>query len=412
MLLLYRLSILLYHFLIWLISPFHQRARTFSKERKDVFKELEEEFVQPVDHLAWFHAASLGEFEQAKPVIERLKSEMPEMKVLVTFFSPAGYQVVKSNPLLDYVHYLPEDSPQNAKRFLQIAKPKVAVFVKYELWYFFLTELKKADVPTLLISGIFRKNQLYFHPLGRFYKRAFDSFTHFYLQDDYSSVLLRKLGYRNWTITGDTRFDRVIEIAQTMYEFPALEAFCKGDKKVLILGSVWASDMEHLWELFTEYEKEFKFIIAPHQIDEQSLSIFNSLENTIKYSQLKSQAFDANILIIDEFGTLSKLYRFGDLVIVGGAFRGTLHNTLEPAVYGVPVFFGSHPNNEKFVEARELQTVGGGFTFEDYNDLRIQLDQMLRNKRMYEIACVASAEFVQSRAGASKKIMARMKEVL
>ncbi len=412
MLFLYRLSVGLYHFLIWVISPFHQRARTFSRERNRVFKELEEEFDRPVDHLAWFHAASLGEFEQARPVIERLKNEMPQIKVLVTFFSPAGYQVVKNNDSLDFVHYLPEDSPQNARRFIRLVRPKVAVFVKYELWYFFLTELKRTGVPTLLISGIFRKNQLYFHPLGTFYKKAFDSFAHFYLQDDYSSVLLRKLGYRNWTITGDTRFDRVIEIAQTHYEFPKLDAFCEGGKKIMVLGSVWLSDMEHLWEIFDHYSNDFKFIVAPHQLDSKSLKPFLELPRSVKYSQLEMTNPDVSIMIIDQFGMLSKIYRFADIAIVGGAFRGTLHNTLEPAVYGVPVFFGSHPNNEKFVEARELQTVGGGFTFENYNDLKDQLDQMIENQQMYEIACVASSEFVKSRAGAASKVASRMKEVL
>jgi 3-deoxy-D-manno-octulosonic-acid transferase len=412
MLFLYRISVGLYHFLIWLIAPFNHRAKTFSQERSKVFNELEREFSDPIDHVAWFHAASLGEFEQAKPVIERLKSDMPYMKVLVTFFSPAGYQVVKKNELLDFVHYLPEDSPTNAHKFIKLVRPKVAVFVKYELWYFFLTELKRTGVSTLLISGIFRKNQLYFHPLGAFYKKAFDSFAHFYLQDDYSSVLLRKLGYRNWTITGDTRFDRVIEISNSDCEFPILDAFCNGEKKVMILGSVWLSDMEHLWSIFNDYSDHFKFIVAPHNLDSKALKPFLELPRSVKYSQVESINPDDNIMIVDQFGILSKIYRFAHITIVGGAFRGTLHNTLEPAVYGLPVFFGSHPNNEKFVEARELQTVGGGFTFENYNDLKVQLDQMIENQRMYEIACVASSEFVKSRSGAASKVASRMKEVL
>lgn len=412
MLLLYRLSVGLYHFLIWLIAPFHHRAKTFSMERSNVFNELEQEFADPIDHVAWFHAASLGEFEQAWPVIERLKTDMPHMKVLVTFFSPAGYQVVKEHALLDFVHYLPDDSPGNARRFIKLVRPKVAVFVKYELWYYFLTELKRVGVATLLISGIFRRNQLYFHPLGAFYKKAFDSFTHFYLQDDYSSVLLRKLGYRNWTITGDTRFDRVIEIANSDQSFPIMDAFCDTGKKIMVLGSVWLSDMEHMWQLFDDYSEHFKFIVAPHQLDSKSMLQFSRLKNAAKYSDGKLVNSTDNIMLIDQFGILSKIYRYADISIVGGAFRGTLHNTLEPAVYGVPVFFGSHPNNEKFVEARELQTVGGGFTFENYEDLKVQLDQMIENQRMYEIACVASAEFVKSRAGAAEKIATRMTEVI
>lgn len=410
MLVLYRLSIFFYHFLIDGLALFHSRARQFSHERKDVFRELENEFREHQDHVVWFHAASLGEYEQARPVIERLKAEQPETKVLLTFFSPSGYQVVKNQKSLDFVHYLPEDSPANACRFIALVKPKLAVFVKYELWYFFLTELKTANIPVLLISGIFRKNQMYFHPAGKFYLPAFQSITHYFLQDEYSSVMLRKLGISNYTISGDTRFDRVLEIADGQADFPVLEKFKGEANRLIILGSVWSSDMEHLWPLLRDYQDQIKFVIAPHEVNTNGLKEFENIDGAVFYSRVSaSDLNDKKILVIDEMGVLSRMYRYADLAIVGGAFRGTLHNTLEPAVYGIPVLFGRHANNEKFVEAVELQNAKGAFTFENYLQLKDIMDELLTDQHKYKAACDASRKFVQSRGGASDKIFGMIK---
>jgi len=405
MLLLYYLSLWLYTVLIRLLAPWNQRAKLFLRERQQIFERLERDLKTRDGQLIWFHGASLGEFEQARPVMERLRKEKPEVKLLLTFFSPSGYLHCKDKAPVDYVHYLPMDSPTNAERFLKIVQPDLAVFVKYDFWYYYLTNLKSQNIPTLLISGIFRPNQFYFKPIGKFFLPALKSITHYFLQNEASGELLLKTGIDNFTVAGDTRFDRVLEIAQNSEPLPLIESF-KQEAKIMVLGSVWPSDMEHLWSLVKAQKPDWKFIIAPHHVDEVSIKPYTELSGSICYSKIEGQDLAKHrVLIIDSMGLLSRVYRYADIAIVGGAFRGALHNVLEPAVYGIPVFYGAHPSNQKFVEANELQNAGGGFTFENFPQLEVQLDFLLNDGSAYDKAAEASRKYVQSHSGATDKVV-------
>lgn len=412
MLFLYQLSVWLYAAVVYVLSPFKTRAGEFVGARKGNFARIATDFEKVEGKCVWFHAASLGEYEQARPLIHLLKTDKPDVRVLVTFFSPSGYTLGKKNQEIDHVHFLPIDSKANARRFMDLVKPQLAIFVKYELWYFFLTELKERSVPSYLISGIFRKNQMYFHSMGRFYRPALASISHYFVQDQSSGQLLDQIGISNWSISGDTRFDRVLRIASERVDFPKLETFVQ-NKKVIILGSVWPVDMEVITPVLLEYIKEYKFIIAPHNVDQETLRQLDQLPNTICYSQAEIEKLkDAGILIIDQKGILSRIYRYAKLAIVGGAFRDTLHNTLEPAVYGIPVLFGYSESNQKFIEAVELERCGGGFSFTNGTELKKLLNRLLTDENNYAKACEASRVFVASRSGAAEKIYAEIKNLI
>lgn len=402
----------MYAAMVYLLSPFKSRAGEFVGARKGNFSRITSDFSNTQGKCVWFHAASLGEYEQARPLIHLIKSERPDVRILVTFFSPSGYALGKKNEEIDHVHFLPIDSKVNAMRFLDLVKPDLAIFVKYELWYFFLKELRNRTIPCYLISGIFRKSQMYFHVMGRFYRPVLASISHYFVQDQSSGELLSQIGLNNWSISGDTRFDRVLRIASELMDFPRMEAFVQ-NKKVIILGSVWPVDMEVITPVLLEYIKEYKFVIAPHNVDQETLRQLDQLPNTIFYSEEdESKIKDAGILIINQKGILSKIYRFAHLAIVGGAFRDTLHNTLEPAVYGIPVLFGYSESNQKFIEAVELERCGGGFSFTNGTELRKLLEKLLKNEDSYQKACEASRVFVASRSGAAQKIYNEIKHLI
>ena len=413
MLIFYRIALLVYWLTIRLISPFHRKARLFSKGRKDWKRNLENIFSKNHLPVIWIHAASLGEFEQGRPIMESLKKQQPDYKILLTFFSPSGFEIRKKYEYADWIIYMPIDFPSNAHFFVKTVNPKLTIFIKYEYWYYFLRELNRKKKSILVISTRFRKNQLFFHPLGGFYRQALQWIDFFFLQDENSKYLVEKIGIKQTKIAGDTRFDRVIKIANEIGELEIINKF-KDQERVVVIGSSWNSDMVHLNPFIQQFSKNFKFIIAPHNINEKEINTLrNKLQDTILYSELKSEMVNlsARVLIIDNMGMLSSIYRYADFAIIGGAFRGALHNTLEAAVYGIPILFGSHPKNQKFKEAIDLINIGGAFTFSDTQNL-IRTVEALLLKPQYERACEVAGTYVQHKSGATEKIMNYINKIL
>jgi len=412
MLVLYRLSVWFYSFVIKALSPFHEKAKKFSEGRTDWKSKLSKAFEGNSSPVVWFHAASLGEFEQGRPVIEDLKNKRADAKILLTFFSPSGYDIKKDYEYADWVFYLPIDSPSNARYFIDTVKPTMAVFIKYEFWYYFLRTLKKKEIPIFMVSTIFRENQLFFHwAAGRFYQRVLKTFHHFFVQDEKSLHLISPIIGDKVTVSGDTRFDRVLAIAEDAGAIDEIEKF-KKQNKLMVLGSTWPSDMVYLLPLIDKYRDEMKFVIAPHNIDEPTLkSLQSQLVNSVRFSNSENSE-NAQILIIDNMGMLSSIYQYADFTFIGGAFRGALHNTLEAAVYGIPVIYGEHENNQKFMEAIELVEHGGGFTFSTSEELILKFDKIYTDKSAYYDMSTAASEFVQARSGATKLVMGQILKLL
>lgn len=396
---------LIYQSFIWLASKFNNnKATLFLSGRENVFALLEQKRL-PGEHYVWFHAASLGEFEQGRPIMESLKNSHPEFKILLTFFSPSGYEVRKDYQGADIICYLPMDMSWNVKRFLDIVQPDCAIFIKYEFWMNYLLELKKRQIKTYIVSAIFRESQLFFRSYGGFYRRLLKSFTHLFVQNDESVRLLHSIGFDNVTKVGDTRFDRVADIAAKSKDLPIVQAF-KSDAKVLIAGSSWPNDENILLPYFNQ-NLSLKLIIAPHEIDEGHLqSIISQLKRPyIRYSQATIENVkEADCLIIDCFGLLSSIYRYGEIAYIGGGFGVGIHNILEAAVYGIPVIFG--PNFRKFQEAVDLQQKGGAFVIENYESFSQIMSEFLEeNSSLYSSACKVSNDYSQSNKGATSKVV-------
>ena len=373
------------------------------KKTFDVLKEK----VDPEAKYVWFHAASLGEFEQGRPIMEHFRSEHPEYKILLTFFSPSGYEVRKNYEGADIVCYLPLDTPGNAKRFIKLVNPAMAFFIKYEFWWNYLRILQKNNIPVYSVSSIFREEQIFFKWYGNDYKHVLDCFNHFYVQNEVSRNLLAGLGLNNVTITGDTRFDRVIDIKNEAKQLPIVEAF-RGNSKVFIAGSSWAPDEDIFIKFFNEH-RDWKLIIAPHVVNDDHIKqILDKLDRkTVRYTQTnEEEARVAECLIIDCYGMLSSIYNYGDVSYVGGGFGVGIHNVLEAAVWGMPVIFG--PNNQRFQEAQELKAADGGFEIKGYDDFdRIMKGFMNDEKHLADCSNKAAA-YVQSRSGATNKILSSL----
>ncbi|MGL4332897.1 MAG: 3-deoxy-D-manno-octulosonic acid transferase, partial [Bacteroidales bacterium] len=351
---------------IKLLACFKEKERKLAEGQKNVFSCLEEKIDNNASYI-WFHASSLGEFEQGRPMIEKIKKEHPEYRIILTFFSPSGYEVRKNYPLADIICYLPFDTKSNVERFLNLVKPKMAIFIKYEFWLNYLQGLHKRNIPTYIISAIFRPQQLFFKPHGGWYRKMLGYFNHIYLQDENSKQLLESIGINNVTICGDTRFDRVIEVQQQAKEIPLAESFAK-DQNILIAGSSWPKDEEIFIPYFNQ-NREIKLIIAPHEIHESHLKDIESrLERpSIRFSKATPENIaSADCLIMDCFGMLSSVYRYGNVAYIGGGFGAGIHNILEAAVYGMPVIWG--PNFAKFREAKGLIESGGGFSIADKDE--------------------------------------------
>lgn len=359
----------------------------------------------------WFHASSLGEFEQGRPMIEKIKAEHPEYKILLTFFSPSGYEVRKNYNGADVICYLPFDTPYRVKKFLNLANPSIAVFIKYEFWGNYLQELKHRNIPVYIISSIFRRDQLFFQWFGYPYRKMLYCFTHLFVQDDRSAALLKEFGITNVTVTGDTRFDRVLDVRNQARELSPVEHFvCEGGKEkrlTLVAGSSWPQDEEILIPYFNEHP-EMKLIIAPHEIHREHLMYIESLlkRPSVRLSDVfhdQSLAEGKDCLIVDSFGLLSSIYRYGTIAYIGGGFGAGIHNTLEAAVYGIPVLFG--PKYHKFKEAKDLIKVGGGFSVSDKQSFCEKMDELLTYHEVLEAAGESAGQFVNGNAGATDKIL-------
>ena len=359
----------------------------------------------------WFHASSLGEFEQGRPMMEKIKAEHPEYKILLTFFSPSGYEVRKNYNGADVICYLPFDTPYRVKKFLNLANPSIAVFIKYEFWGNYLQELKHRNIPVYIISSIFRRDQLFFQWFGYPYRKMLYCFTHLFVQDDRSAALLKEFGITNVTVTGDTRFDRVLDVRNQARELSPVEHFvCEGGKEkrlTLVAGSSWPQDEEILIPYFNEHP-EMKLIIAPHEIHREHLMYIESLlkRPSVRLSDVfhdQSLAEGKDCLIVDSFGLLSSIYRYGTIAYIGGGFGAGIHNTLEAAVYGIPVLFG--PKYHKFKEAKDLIKVGGGFSVSDKQSFCEKMDELLTYHEVLEAAGESAGQFVNGNAGATDKIL-------
>ena len=400
----YNLIIYFYLLGVAIYSRFNEKVRKMWRGEREAFRVLKEK-VDPEAKYVWFHAASLGEFEQGRPLMERLRQEHPEYKILLTFFSPSGYEVRKNYEGADIICYLPLDTPVNAIRFLRLVRPVMAFFIKYEFWYNYLHILKHRHVPVYSVSSIFRPDQVFFKWYGRQYGRVLNCFTHFFVQNEVSKQLLEKIHITEVSVVGDTRFDRVLQIKEAAKQLSVVEAF-KQDYKVFVAGSSWPPDEEIFIRYFNEH-KDWKLIIAPHVIGEDHLTQIESLlegRKVVRYKDsTEEQVKDADVLIINCFGLLSSIYHYGDIAYVGGGFGVGIHNVLEAAVWDVPVFFG--PNNQKFQEAQGLKAAGGGFDFKTYEEFAARMDRFLTDADERKTAGDAAGKFVQSLAGATEKVL-------
>lgn len=406
--LLYSISLFFYRLILHLLSPFVAKAKLMIIGRKNVFEKLEEALQGNTSPLVWFHAASLGEFEQARPVIEAYRKKHPQHKVLLTFFSPSGYEIKKDYAHADYVFYLPFDSQKNAQKFLTITKPKLAFFVKYEFWHYYINACKKQNVPVISFSTILRPNQHFFKWYGKFYRNILHNVSAFFVQNQETHDLLKSIDIES-IIAGDTRCDRVLQIATEAEEFPLLQSFV-GKEKVVIVGSAWPEDMEILIPFINKYS-EYKYIIAPHEIDVNSI---NAERKTIRaksalYSELTNNS-DAKIVYIDCIGLLSKLYKYADVAYIGGAFGSGLHNVLEPATFGKPVLFGR--KFQKFQEAKDLVKLDGAFSVENQQELEIELQHLLTDNVYWKRKSSICGDYVKNQAGASDKIIKYIETLL
>ena len=403
----YLFFIRLYPLVVQLVGLSNAKARLWVAGRKDIFKKLNGVFTGNQQPVVWMHCASLGEFEQGKPVLEKLRNENPAAKILLTFFSPSGYEIRKDYKGADWIFYLPMDSPSNAKRFLDLVQPQLIVFVKYEFWYYYLTEAKQRAIPLLLVSGIFRDKQSFFKWYGGFYRQMLYCFTHFFVQNNHSAQLLASIGIRaNVTISGDTRFDRVIDIATHFTPISLIEQFI-GNHPVIVAGSTWTDDDEEL-DHYANTHPGTRFIIAPHDIGESRIKECLALyRNAVLFSELIKTGVTEeknHILIIDNIGLLSRLYHYATVCYVGGGFGNDgVHNVLEAAVYNKPVVIG--PVYEKFVEAIGLVEAGGAFSIENALELEQTCDQLMEQGEYYQEACTNAGRFVQEYAGATSAVM-------
>ncbi len=406
MTILYLFGIRIFYILVTVASLFNPKAKLWIKGRKKIFKELSKK-IHSNDKIAWFHCASLGEFEQGRPVIESFRQKYPDYKILLTFYSPSGYEIRKNYEKADFIFYLPLDTPRNAKRFLNIVNPEFVFFIKYEFWYFFLHEIWKRKIPLYLVSGIFRKNQRFFKKYAVKSRKMLAWFTHFFVQNEESKNLLNTIYINNVTVTGDTRFDRVFAITQQSKDLPLIEKFVKNNL-VIVAGSTWKPDEDILIKYFNESDIRFKVIIAPHEIHKENINrIIKSVSKekiVMKFSEANEEnVSNADVLIIDSIGLLSSIYKYGQIAYIGGGFGKGIHNILEAATFGMPIIFG--PVYEKFREAVDLKKLGGACLISNSEELKSKFDFLIENKGNITLAGKISEKYVNERKGATSKIL-------
>lgn len=412
------------YFVLWgiaIASLFNEKVRKMWRGEREAFKILKQK-VDPNAKYIWFHAASLGEFEQGRPLMERIRKDYPQYKILLTFYSPSGYEVRKNYEGADIICYMPVDTRLNAIRFLRLVRPVMAFFIKYEFWSNFLHILKHRNIPTYSVSSIFREDQVFFKWYGRSYAGVLKCFTRFFVQNEESKRLLEGIGITAVDVVGDTRFDRVLQIKEAAKQLPICEAFRTGvassqsadvphhDFKVFVAGSSWPPD-ENIFIPFFNEHKDWRLLIAPHVIAEEHLKLILSLikdKKVVRYTQTTpEEAAEADVLIIDCFGLLSSMYNYGDVAYIGGGFGVGIHNTLEAAVWNMPVIFG--PNNKKFQEAQGLLKSGGGFEINTYEDFSGLMSSLMNDEVFLNLAGDKAGAFVAHLAGATDKVLASVK---
>ncbi|NDW08626.1 3-deoxy-D-manno-octulosonic acid transferase [Dysgonomonas sp. 520] len=405
----YNLAIFLYAFVVRLIAPYHKKAGLMVSGHKRIFDTLQAK-IDPSSKYIWIHAASLGEFEQGRPIIENIKKNHPQYKILLTFFSPSGYEIRKDYDLADVVTYLPFDKPRNVRRFLDLVNPHSAIFIKYEFWMNFISQLYARKIPVYMVSAIFRPSQLFFRWYGKPMRTILHKYKTICVQDENSKELLAEIGVKdNVAVCGDTRFDRVLDINKAAKVLPIVDVFTKtntGEKvKTLVAGSSWPKD-EAIFIPYFNANKDIKLIIAPHEIHESHLQKIEALleRPSIRISQSRVDDIEKyDCLIVDAYGMLSSIYRYGEVAYVGGGFGVGIHNVLEAAVYGMPVVFG--PNFKKFREARELIECGGGYCISDYSSFHSLMDEFINYPETLSAAGKASDNYVKNNTGVVDRIM-------
>ncbi len=414
----YTFCIVAYHFIVKLLSPFNKKARLFSNGRIGILQHIEDKLKGDTSQKIWVHCASLGEFEQGRPVIEKLKTTFPNKKIALTFFSPSGYELRKDYEFADYVFYLPADTKSNAKKFLQIINPELAIFVKYEFWLNYLNVLHANKTPTLLISGIFREDQHFFKWYGSIFKRTLFYYEHLFLQNQESKKLLNEIGVTKCSFAGDTRFERVVEIASKPKTFPSIQQFSE-NSFVIVAGSTWAEDEKYLIQSFItlkQKHRDLKLVIAPHNIESininQLISIIESAGANLKHHKFSEGITKENtdILIIDNIGMLSSIYQYGQLAYIGGGFGSGIHNILEAIVYGMPVVFG--PNYKKFNEAIACLQNGISFSYSEQKILDETLEELITNDSKREQIKVECKNYISSNLGSVDKILKHIQNAL
>lgn len=402
---LYYLAISAYGRAIRIAARFNPKAKAWIEGRKNWHDKLKSQLGNDPRKRIWFHCASLGEFEQGKPVMEAMRKAYPDHLIVVSFFSPSGYEVRKNEKVADAICYMPLDGPIRSKKFISVVNPSMVFFVKYEFWYFYGKELSARKIPYYCISAVFRPNQVFFHSLGLFFRKMLTRHSQIFVQDQESLQLLYKARITSVTVSGDTRYDRVVETLNAAVELPEIKAFC-GDAKIFIAGSTWPGDEEVLLPVVNEGRPGLKFIIAPHEIARQRvLDLKGKIQRkVVLYSEWKEQPqADAEVLIIDNVGLLSRIYRYGHFAWVGGGFGTGLHNILEAVVYGLPVYIG--PHHQKFREARELIDKGTVFSVHNYNEFCPHFDTLLNSDEALQHIRDTDARFIESKRGATKTIM-------
>jgi len=405
---LYNLTILFTSLLLKFVALFSPKMKLFVDGRKNVFAILEQK-IAPNDQTIWFHAASLGEYEQGLPVIEEIKKSHPAHKIIVTFFSPSGYEVRKNNTVADVTVYLPLDTQKNAKRFLELVHPELVFFIKYEFWINYLNQLQKQKIPTYLISGIFRKKQLFFKWYGGFYRKALDNFTYFFVQNENSKKLITELGKTNVIVSGDSRFDRVVTILEKDNTLDFIAQF-KNNKTTIVIGSSWPKDEAILAEYINSCKDEVKFIIAPHNIKpEQIKQLQNSItKKTALFSEKENKDLSQfDVFIVDTIGILTKIYSYADIAYVGGGFGNPgIHNILEPATFGIPIVIG--PNYSHFDEAVSLVKIEGCISISDFKELETTFSTLIQNPNLKKEKGEICYNFVQKNKGATNRILEKI----
>ena len=404
---LYTFGILCYGLAIRLASLFDKKAKLWVAGRRDIFQQIRNKLADNNSPVAWFHASSLGEFEQCRPVIDAFKKQYPDYKIFVTFFSPSGYEVRKNYPNADYVFYLPLDTMFNARKFVDMVNPKMAFFVKYDFWFNYMAVLDKRNIPTILFSSIFRPSQYFFAWYGKWFCRRLNAFDHLFVQNKESEKLLKEHGISQCTIAGDTRFDQVMAIAANVKQFPEVMCFV-GQSKVLLAGSTWEPD-ERLLKSFadTYSSSDIKFVIAPHEIHASRIDFLMKLfgNTCVKYSDIAniSDLKDYKVLIIDNIGMLSSLYQYAYVAYIGGGFGKGIHNILEALAFGKPVCFG--PKYQKFQEAKDIVNLNGGWSVGDEKSLNKALTDLFDSEELYNKASDVCMHYVQDNKGTSDTII-------